>query len=75
MQHTREGCPPNLEPRSRILLTVDVEPGGVSGSADGVGGDASVGSAVGRDDVADVDVADDVVVHRHVLPDEVPAVK
>ena len=47
----------------------------MSGRADGVGGDAGVGSAVGRDDVADVDVADDVVVHRHVLPDEVPAVK
>ena len=47
----------------------------MSGRSDGVGGDAGVGSAVGRDDVADVDVADDVVVHRHVLPDEVPAVK
>ena len=44
------------------------------GCADGVGGDAGVGAAVGRDHVADVDVAYDVVVHGHVLPDKVPAV-
>ena len=45
------------------------------GGADGVGRDAGVGAAVGRDDVADVDVTDDVVVHRHVLTDKVPAAR
>ena len=55
-------------------LTVDVEPRRVVGGADGVGRHAGVGAAVGRDHVADVDVADDVVVHGHVLPDKVPAV-
>ena len=57
------------------MLTIDVEPRRVSGGADGVGRDAGVGAAVGRDDVADVDVTDDVVVHRHVLTDKVPAAR
>ena len=60
-----------LNPQS---LTVDVEPRRVVGGADGVGRHAGVGAAVGGDHVADVDVADDVVVHGHVLPDKVPAV-
>ena len=47
----------------------------MTGGADGVGRDAGVGAAVGGDHVADVDVADDVVVHGHVLPDKVPAVR
>ena len=55
-----------------ILLTVHIQPGAVAGSAGPVGGRAGEQTAVLHHSPADVDVADHLAVHRHVLANHVP---
>ena len=55
-----------------MILTVDVEPGGVPDGARPVGHRARVLPAVLDAHAADVDVAHHVAVDRHVLPDKEP---
>ena len=56
-------------------LTVDVEPSLVLGRSGSVVNDAGVEAAVLHLDAADVDVADDLTVDRHVLADQEPVVQ
>ena len=53
-------------------LTIDIQPGAVAGSTCPVGGSAGVQPPVLPHSPADVDVADHLPMHRHVLPHHVP---
>ena len=54
------------------VLTINVQPRAMRGRPRSVGGDAGVEAAVVHDGPADVDVADDLAVQRHVLAHHVP---